>query len=312
MEHDRTEGDRRRLPPGVGELSADQLRHVTSMQLRALGVTQSAKRAHVAAGRWRNVPYRGVVTDCGPTEGPAAWWSALLAAGRSARLGGTTALLAHGLTGWQDDAVHLWVVKSTHTAVPAGVAVHESRRWGAADAVATGIPRARAAVATVQAALWACTPRQAALLLLMPVQQRLVRVEDVAVELARVRRHRYRLVLRATLADVRDGAHSLGELDFARMCRIRGLPEPSRQVVREGRWGRIYLDVAWQAYRVAVEVNGAGHDRLDQAVRDEVRLIDLQRAGELAAQVSVTTLRCDPEPFFASLRDALRARGWRP
>ena len=43
----------------------------------------------------------------------------------------------------------------------------------------------------------------------------------------------------AVIRDVCDGVHSLGELDFARLCRARGLPEPSRQAVRRpaGRTG---------------------------------------------------------------------------
>ena len=40
-----------------------------------------------------------------------------------------------------------------------------------------------------------------------------------------------------------DGAHALVELDFARLCRARGIPAPTRQAVRHGPRGRIYLDV---------------------------------------------------------------------
>ncbi len=304
--------EQRRYPDGVRDLAERQARHLTTGQLRELGVSPGRKRAQVAAGRWRDIPYRGVAVDCGPVTGEAAWWDALISVGRSARLGGMSALLAGGLTGWSEDVTHVWVLKSTHKGHPDRVTVHESRRWTARDAVSSGIPRARPAVATVQAALWAQTPRQSALCLVLPIQQRLVRADDVAVELDRVRRHRFRSLLRVTLADVRDGAHSLGELDFARMCRERGLPEPSRQAVRRGRRGRVYLDVFWERYRVAVEVNGAGHDAPGQSMRDEVRLLDLQLRGEVAAQVSVLTLRSDPDPFFASLLDVFRSRGWRP
>ena len=65
--------------------------------------------------------------------------------------------------------------------------------------------------------------------------------------------------VRQVVADLTDGAHSLGELDFARLCRERGLPEPSRQAVRRGPRGTIYLDVRWDHLRLVVEIDGAQH-----------------------------------------------------
>ena len=49
--------------------------------------------------------------------------------------------------------------------------------------------------------------------------------------------------------------HSLGELDFARLCRERGLPEPTRQAVCKGPDGRVFLDVRWECGLV-VEIDG--------------------------------------------------------
>lgn len=102
----------------------------------------------------------------------------------------------------------------------------------------------------------------------------------------------------------------MSELDFARLCRDHGLPEPSRQVVRNGVNGRIYLDVAWDAYRVCVEVNGAGHDQVAQLLKDNFRTIDLQLRGETAIELSVLTLRAAPEEAMDRIGAALRANGW--
>ena len=71
------------------------------------------------------------------------------------------------------------------------------------------------------------------------------------------RRWGFRATRRCTMRLM--GVQSLGELDFARMCRARGLPEPSRQVVRRGPRGRIYLDVRWEDSRLVVEIDGAQH-----------------------------------------------------
>ena len=53
--------------------------------------------------------------------------------------------------------------------------------------------------------------------------------------------------IEGVLTEAVDGVQALGELDFAKLCRQRALPEPSRQVVRRRPSGRAYLDVAWEA-----------------------------------------------------------------
>jgi hypothetical protein len=279
--------------------------------LKSLDISRAVVRTHVEAGRWTALPHRGLVLDNGPIDdGPAAWMRAVVEVGAGARLGGITALQAAGLQGFHEPLIHVWVAKSRSKQHIQGVRVHETRRWSAPDSVAVGIPRSSPAVATVQGALWSRSRRQALLALVMPIQQRLARPADVAAELSKIRRHEFRTMLQSSIGDIMDGAHSLGELDFAGQCRRRGLPEPSRQVVTRTSLGRVYLDVRWTQYGVAVEINGAGHDRLDVAMRDEVRLLDLMSAGDAAVPLSVLTLRCDPDPFFGALVRLLRSRGW--
>lgn len=304
--------ERRRRDRMVAELADEQAQVIALHQLRAARVTPGRQRAMVATERWQLIPYRGVVVATTQPAEQHRWRRALVQVGRQAWLGGITALQATGLTGFDEPVIHVWVHKSTPKGRPDGVRVHETRRWGPGDVAGAGIPRARPAVATVQAALWSASPRQALLAMIMPVQQRLVRPEDVRTELERVVRHRFRGALLAAIGDVVDGVRSLNELDFALECRRRGLPEPSRQVVRRGRRGRIYLDVYWAAFRVALEINGVQHGRLDTSMADELRAIDLQVRQDAAVQVSVLTLRCDPDPFFAKLAELLVARGWRP
>lgn len=113
------------------------------------------------------------------------------------------------------------------------------------------------------------------------------------------------------MADIRDGVRSMNELDFARLCRTRGLPEPSRQTLRESAQGRRYLDVEWVVYGIRLEVQGAGHARLLNVLSDDVRLMDLAAEDGAAVSVSVLSLRVDPEPLFASLARLLQSRGWR-
>ncbi len=182
-----------------------------------------------------------IVRILAPEDGTAmTWWNALLqcspravAAGCcTAAIGGLTSLLAAGMSGLSGDGlVHVAAPKSSRPlpALP-GVRMHETRRWRDEDIVSDPIPRVRTPMAAVQAALWARTDREAALLLIAPVQQRLTTAPEIGEALQVVRRDRRRSLMRAVVGELVDGVHSLNELDFARLCRARGLPEPSRQV----------------------------------------------------------------------------------
>ncbi|MGH3355365.1 MAG: hypothetical protein ACRDOJ_05670, partial [Nocardioidaceae bacterium] len=123
--------------------------------------------------------------------------------------------------------------------------MHETRRRRPEDLVGAGILRTRPAVAAVRGALWARSDRQAALIVVMAVQQRLATGAAIRRELLRVRRDKRRSFISTILLDVTDGAQALGELDFAALCRKHGLPRPDRQAVRAGSRGRVYLDVYW-------------------------------------------------------------------
>lgn len=305
----RKEASQRRRDSAVSELADIQGGLVRVAQLRELGVSRGRQRAQVAGGRWSCVPYRGVLL-AHDDEQLSRWWSAVAVSGTDAALGGTTALHAAGLEGYCEERMHIWVRKSSRVVRTNGIVVHETRRWNEVDVMPAGIRRSTSSVATIQAALWASTPRQAVLALVMPVQQRLVRAADVAVELSRVKRHRYAAVLRAALGDVIDGAQSLNELDFAALCRSHGLPEPTRQRVARTPEGRCYLDVSWDRYGVALEVNGIGHGRVEQILKDNFRAIDLQLRGETVIELSVLTLRARPDEAMARVGAVLRARGW--
>ena len=103
-----------------------------------------------------------------------------------------------------------------------------------------------------------------------------------------------------------DGARSLGELDFAVLCRRYGLPEPDRQVVRRGPWGRVYLDAGWDRPRLAVEIDGAGH-RWGLAVSaDNLRHNSVTLGGERVLRFDLLTMRLHEAEMMAQVRRGLR------
>jgi len=295
---------------------------LTTSQLRLLGITDDELRAEIDAQRWSVVRSHTVRVADHAEDDRYAQWAAVLACSPRARatdrctaaLGGLSALVAAGLEGITTDGlVHVAAPKSSRPlSAPEGVRIHETRRWRDCDVVADPIPRVRTAMAAVQAALWARSDREAALLLVTPVQQRLTTAEAVRECLDTVRRDRRRSLLRSVANELVDGVRSLNELDFAVLCRRRGLPEPSRQVVVHTTNGRAYLDVRWDLWRVVVEVDGIGHLRLDRWLDDSVRHNEIAVAGDVVLRVPSLGLRLEPDLHLDLVERALRRAGWRP
>jgi very-short-patch-repair endonuclease len=102
-----------------------------------------------------------------------------------------------------------------------------------------------------------------------------------------------------------DGVQSLGELDFARLCRSRGLPEPARQVVRQGPRGRIYLDVRWERHRLVVEIDGAQHREGLAVTADNLRRNALTLQHDTVLRIDLIGLRLFEDEFMAQVAYAL-------
>ncbi|WP_406829675.1 hypothetical protein ABEG17_11775 [Pedococcus sp. KACC 23699] len=280
----------------AAQFAAHQGGAVHRQQLRSCGVGRDDVRAEVRAGRWRAAGRHTIVVGPGPLSPDAARWQAIWETGAAAALDGAVALLASGLTGFRTDRLDVSLPHRNRHHDVAGVTPH--RRRVMPPTVGAGVRRVRPAEASIHAAQWAASDPQAALVLCLVVQQRLVRPADLASAWARVGRSRRRAFITAVVADLCDGVHSLGELDFARWCRRRGLPEPSRQVVRTTAAGRVYLDVAWEDVGLVVEVDGGHHAAALAPLDDALRQNDVVIEGATVLRVPVIGLRLSPERFL--------------
>ena len=146
----------------------------------------------------------------------------------------------------------------------------------------------------------------------MVVQQRLTTGDRLAEALRSAPAVHRVGVIRQSVADVRGGAQALSEIDFGRLCRRYGVPEPSRQTVRPGPTGRIYLDASWDEYDLAVEVDGFQHAQGLAMIDDVLRDNAMALAGTSTLRIPVLGLRTSPDAFMAQLIEALRRRGWSP
>ena len=255
--------------------------------------------SEVTAGRWVTAGRHTVVIGNGSPVGEGLWWQALWETGAGAALDGATALLAAGLAGFTPDTIDVAVPMPNRWHRLEGVTVHRRRDIGPTTGAA--LRRCTPEWATIRAAQWARTDRTAALLVCLPVQQRLVSPERLLAAWATLTRSPRRQLLDAVIRDVCDGAQSLGELDFAAMCRSVGLPPPSRQVVRTGPGGRIYLDVAWEDIGLVAEIDGGQHALALSPVDDALRQNEVTLSSDMVLRIPVLGLRLTPDAFMAQV-----------
>lgn len=299
---DQGRGRRRLTGPVRGGLRARAEAYggvLSRVELADLGVDRFQVRNQVVAGRWRLHGRQTVALHTGPLGVEARRWRAVWEVGAGvAVVDGVSSLQAAGLSGYVDPDVHVSVVHRHRVPAANGVRLHKVRRRVDDEVAGVGLPRTPSALAAVRAAHWAASDRQAALVLAMPVQQRLVTGAQLLQAVDTFPGRNRRALVRRLALDIADGAHSLGELDFAALCRRRRLPQPSRQVVRSGPMGRVYLDARWDRHRLVVEIDGSGH-RVGLALTDDnLRANAVTLGQDRVLRFDLVGLRVAPDAFL--------------
>jgi very-short-patch-repair endonuclease len=294
----------------VERLAAAQESVVSRRQVYAAGITRWEVRANLHARRWRSFGRQSLVTYTGPLTDRSREWAAVFEAGPRGFLDGASSLKAGGLRNFDVEKIRVSVPRGGRVRRARGIDIRQTRRWAADDLVpGVGVPRSRNEVAAVRAALWAKSDKQAALVLTMSVQQGLTTPRQLGQQMLRVRRDRRRAFLSVVILDLVGGVRSLGELEVARECRTRGLPEPSRQVVRRGRNGTYYLDLIWDDWGVVVEIDGIHHSWAQNVVSDALRHNDVTLQNATVLRLPLLGLRVAADEFFAQIEQALATAG---
>lgn len=301
---------RRRILAELAGTASAQGGVVSRRQVYAAGLTRGEVRAQVRAGRWQRVWTRSICLHTGEVSASGRQWAAVFEGGDHAMLDGESSLIASGLQNYDSTVHRVSVPRGVTPLRGTGVDIRRTRRWCVEDRAANGVPRTRVPVAAVRAAMWAVSDKQAALLLTMPVQQGLTTAGLIGRALLDVRRDRRRTLMHAVVTDLLGGVRSLGELDFARECRCRGLPPPDRQSVRKGRDGRYYLDVSWDDFRLVVEIDGIHHTWADSVVPDALRQNEVSLSGATVLRLPLLGLRVAADDFFEQVERGLQAGGW--
>lgn len=280
----------------------------TVADLQARGYTEAAIRAQIDARRWRRFG-RAVLLHNGAVRRTEAQWLTLLNCGPRALLTAFTAVELLGLNGWQRDMTHVLVPGGTKIRrVPQlSAVVHYAANWSVVRSERDGVHAA--APALVVAAGSMNSPRSACGILAAGVQQRLVSADELTAALKAAPRVRHRATLRLAVLDIGQGSEALSEIDFIRLCRRHGLPEPTRQAIRITRQGsRRYLDAEWtrrDGTRVVVEIDGALHLTVTSWQADQLRQNEIVLANSIVLRYPSIVLRTEEHVVIDQLRRAL-------
>jgi very-short-patch-repair endonuclease len=279
---------------------------VTVRQALRHGFSRDAVAAQVEARRWQRVGPAVYVTFSGPLPESTRRWVALLCTGDGAILSHGTAAEIWGLRhAVADRPVDVMIGAHRRILRPPGVRIHRSRLIATSTCPDLLPPRA-----TVEATAFDLSDRLGDGIAVMAraMQLRLTTGPQLLAELDRRPTQRWRPALREALGGVEAGAHSLLELRYLRdVERAHALPGGQRQ----RRAGRTFQDVYYEAYRLAVELDGRlGHADADSVWRDMAR----DNASVIRAE---TTLRYGwadvtgrPCQVARQVGVALRQRGW--
>ncbi|EAP96938.1 hypothetical protein JNB_20048 [Janibacter sp. HTCC2649] len=154
------------------ELASDHGGVAHRRDLRARGVDRHDVRIEVDGGRWRADGLHTVEVLEVTREPVADLWRAVWESGPGAVLDGAAGLVAQGMTGFTPASIDVSLPRSATVRLVDGVTPHQRRKLE--RCLRAGVPRVVPEWATIHAAQWAVSDRQAALLVCLPVQQRLV------------------------------------------------------------------------------------------------------------------------------------------
>jgi hypothetical protein len=274
-----------------------------------MGLHRSYIRNQLDAERWTACGDKVLLLQNAQPSRRQLMWIAILDASPIAALCSHTSLELAGFRTFATEAkqIHLLVPRGAKVTQFPGVVVHESRRLGEARWTRDrGLRRTEDSRSVIDAAAWQPWPRFACLILAAAVQQRLCTPAELDHALSYVGRVRHKAYLRFALADIAHGAHSLGELDIAAICRRYRLVAPQRQSRRRdqrGAWR--YLDCEWDLPSgeiVVLEIDGVHHMDVAQWQADMRRERGIVISRRWVMRATALEVRLEPRVILADLR----------
>jgi very-short-patch-repair endonuclease len=309
------------------ELLSFQNGVIARWQAPAVGLSPAVIDARLRRGRWRPL-YRGVYaayTGTPPRE--ALLWAGLLRAGPGAILSHHTAAELDGLTDRPSVATHVTVGPGTRVrfcdaecqeSLPR-IVIHRAKRLDARRHPARTPPRTRVEETVLDLAELSASFDDAFAWLSRACGRRLVTPQMLRGALILRSRMRWRDEILGALRVIGDGVQSNLEYRYVRdVERAHGLPKAKRQAqmavglapARSVRPQSAYLDNLYEAFGVAVELDGSAYHRVEDRWRDISRDNFNAASGIVTLRFSWADVTRRPCVVAADVAAALRARGW--
>jgi Transcriptional regulator, AbiEi antitoxin len=299
------------IPAAATEIAQWQAGTISRRQLLDAGLSAQMIKRRVERGRWQQL-HRGVyAVFTGPPPRESWLWAAVLRAGPGAVLSHLTAAELHGLLDTPAEAIFV-TVPSTRRVTGPGIVVCTS--WRIAEATQSSREPRRTTVeeTVLDLTQLAWTFDDACGWITRACGRRLTTTEKLRAALEVRRKMRWRAAIGDVLAAAGDGIHSVLEYRYLRdVERAHGLPR-SRHQVRVVIDGKVaYRDVYYDAYRLAVELDGRLAHPDDERWRDSLRDNKASAQGIATARYGWRDVYGHPCETALLQARILRRRGWK-
>jgi very-short-patch-repair endonuclease len=307
-----TAGVERQLPEPCVNLLSRQCGVIANWQAQAAGVSAQQIENLLRYERWRRLRFGVYAAFTGKPGRPAVLWAAVLRCGPAALLSHETAAELDGLLGGPAKLIHVTVPAAQHRPPVAGIAVHRTLRSIGFKQERGLPPRSNTEETVLDLAQAAGSFDDVVALLARACQLRLSTpflLEDTLRQRAKAR---WRTEISEALRDGFDGVHSLLEYRYARdVERAHGLPRPDRQAQAAQHGARIFRDIHYRAYRLAIELDGKASHPDEQRWRDTRRDNDAAAAGIATLRYGWADVTEHPCQTARQIATVLASRGWR-
>jgi hypothetical protein len=292
-----------------------QRKVVSAAQARALGMTTEAIRWKVSSGEWQGIHHGVYATVSGSLSREQQLWAAVLRVGETAVLSHETAAELQDFARGPSSKIHVTVPADRHPtrwcALP-GVVVHRTANVRVDLQPWMRLPRTPIWDTVLDLVESARDLDEAYGWLSRAVARNKVQPGMLTAALEARKKVRRKAWLVDALTDVSDGVHFPLEHRWVRdVERAHGLPRATRQARRNGADGVRYLDNLYEAWGLAVELDGAAFHPSE--TRDDDRYRDNETSIRTDAQVlrygfkQVANHPCEQAAQFAR---ALIKHGW--
>ena len=308
-----------RLSQWSGELIEHQRGVLARWQLADRPGDLSAIDSLLRSRRWQMM-YRGVYAAyTGPPGREATLWAAVLRCGPSAALSHFTAAELDGLADRPGEAIHVTIPGHLRASLSERefsrdrprIVVHRSARCDAAKHPARTPTRIRTEETVLDLVDLADTFDVAFGWLSTACGRRLVTVSQLRHAAAGRAKLRWRSDVAVALGEISEGVMSNLERGFLRLVeRPHRLPKPRRQTkLRQGQRSA-YLDILYDEFGLAVELDGLGAHPAESRWRDIHRDNYFAGSGIITLRYSWADVIGRPCYVAAEIARVLRQRGW--